>query len=103
MRLQIGRSRTWAAAAAGVGAAVLTTSCGSGSSGTGNQASAPGVTATSVTIGSTQPLSGPAAPGYSEIAPASNAYFKYVNAHGGVNGRKIPTTYWDTINTPTHP
>ena len=29
------------------------------------------------------------APGYSEIAPASQAYFNYVNAHGGVNGRKI--------------
>jgi ABC-type branched-subunit amino acid transport system substrate-binding protein len=34
-------------------------------------------------------LTGPAAPGYSEIAPASQAYFNYVNAHGGVFGRKI--------------
>jgi ABC-type branched-subunit amino acid transport system substrate-binding protein len=58
-------------------------------SGGGNTASAPGVTATTVTIGSHQPLTGVAAPGYSEISPASNAYFKYVNAHGGVNGRKI--------------
>jgi ABC-type branched-subunit amino acid transport system substrate-binding protein len=73
--------------------------CGSSSSGGGggggapkgggNTASAPGVTATTVTIGSHQPLTGVAAPGYSEISPASNAYFKYVNAHGGVNGRKI--------------
>jgi ABC-type branched-subunit amino acid transport system substrate-binding protein len=62
---------------------------GSASKGGANTASAPGVTATTVTIGSHQPLTGVAAPGYSEISPASNAYFKYVNAHGGVNGRKI--------------
>jgi branched-chain amino acid transport system substrate-binding protein len=101
MRSQIRRSRTWALAAAGVGAAVLTAACGSGSSGSGNQASAPGVTATSVTIGSTQPLTGPAAPGYSEIAPAANAYFKYVNAHGGVFGRSIKYTYLDDGYNPT--
>ena len=52
-------------------------------------ASAPGITPTTITIGSHQPLTGPVAPGYSEIAPASNAYFAYVNAHGGVYGRKI--------------
>ena len=54
-----------------------------------------------MTIGSTQPLTGPAAPGYSEIAPAANAYFKYVNAHGGVNGRKINYTYLDDQYNPT--
>ena len=57
------------------------------------QASAPGVTAKTITIGSTQPLTGIAAPGYDEIAPASNAYFQYVNAHGGVYGRKIVYKY----------
>jgi ABC-type branched-subunit amino acid transport system substrate-binding protein len=54
-----------------------------------------------VTIGSTQPLTGPAAPGYSEIAPAANAYFKYVNAHGGVDGRKINYIYLDDQYNPT--
>jgi ABC-type branched-subunit amino acid transport system substrate-binding protein len=68
---------------------------GSTSKGGGNTASAPGVTPTTVTIGSHQPLTGVAAPGYSEIAPASNAYFKYVNAHGGVNGRKISYKFLD--------
>jgi branched-chain amino acid transport system substrate-binding protein len=57
------------------------------------QASAPGITATTITIGSHQPLTGIAAPGYDEIAPASNAYFQYVNAHGGVYGRKIIYKY----------
>jgi ABC-type branched-subunit amino acid transport system substrate-binding protein len=102
MRPEISRSRTWAVAALGGAAALLTAACGSSSSGgTANTASAPGVTASQVTIGSTQPLTGPAAPGYSEIAPASNAYFKYVNAHGGVNGRKINYIYLDDQYNPT--
>jgi branched-chain amino acid transport system substrate-binding protein len=103
MGSQIKRSRTWAVATAGVAAAALTAACGSTSSGgsTANQASAPGITATSVTIGSTQPLTGPAAPGYDEIAPASNAYFKYVNAHGGVFGRSITYKYLDDMYNPT--
>src|ERR1700691_875820 len=64
-------------------------------------ASAPGITATTITIGSHQPLTGPAAPGYSEIAPASAAYFDYVNAHGGVYGRKIVYKYLDDGYNPT--
>jgi ABC-type branched-subunit amino acid transport system substrate-binding protein len=65
--------------------ALAVAGCGSSSSG----GSTPGVSATSITFGTHQPLTGPAAPGYSEIAPASQAYFDYVNAHGGVFGRKI--------------
>ncbi|GAC1569438.1 MAG: ABC transporter substrate-binding protein [Candidatus Dormibacteria bacterium] len=85
-------------------AATVVAACGSsgGSGSTSNQASAPGITATSVTIGSTQPLTGPAAPGYSEIAPASNAYFKYVNAHGGVFGRTINYKFLDDGYNPTN-
>jgi ABC-type branched-subunit amino acid transport system substrate-binding protein len=64
-------------------------------------ASAPGITATTITIGSHQPLTGVAAPGYSEIAPASNAYFQYVNAHGGVYGRKIVYKYLNDQYNPT--
>jgi branched-chain amino acid transport system substrate-binding protein len=64
-------------------------------------ASAPGITSTTITIGSHQPLTGPVAPGYSEIAPASNAYFAYVDAHGGVYGRKIVYKYLDDAYNPT--
>ncbi len=42
---------------------------------TANAASTPGVTSNSITIGATVPLTGPAAPGYDEIAPAMNAMF----------------------------
>src|SRR5450755_4289175 len=64
-------------------------------------ASAPGITATTITIGSHQPLTGVAAPGYSEIAPSSNAYFQYVNAHGGIYGRKIVYKYLNDQYNPT--
>jgi ABC-type branched-subunit amino acid transport system substrate-binding protein len=77
-----------ALAAAGVG-------CGSSSS-----SSVPGVTATSITFGSHQPLTGPAAPGYSEIAPASQAFFEYLNAQGGIYGRKIKLLYKDDAYNP---
>ena len=89
-------------AVAGIAAAALVlAACGSSgsSAGGGNAknaaltASAPGITAKTITIGSHQPLTGVAAPGYDEIAPASNAYFQYVNAHGGIYGRKIIYKY----------
>ena len=51
-------------------------------------ASTPGVTAHTVTIGATVPLSGIAA-GYAEVSAATAAVFDYVNSHGGVNGRRI--------------
>jgi len=76
--------------------------------GTGSPAGASnttGVTSNSITIGATVPLTGPAAPGYDEIAPAMQAVFNWVNAHGGVYGRKIHYTYlddqYDPANTAT--
>ncbi|HVB14646.1 MAG TPA: ABC transporter substrate-binding protein [Candidatus Dormibacteraeota bacterium] len=88
----------WAALA---GLAAILAACG-GATGAGKkEASAPGITPNSITIGSTQPLTGVAAPGYDEIAPASEAYFKYVNAHGGVFGRKINYDYLDDGYNPS--
>src|SRR5689334_18997470 len=84
--------------AAAVTAALVAAGCGSsgsGGSGGGAAASVPGVTKTQILIGSHQPLTGPAAPGYSEIAPAANAYFQHGNSKGGINGRKIKYTYLD--------
>src|SRR5438552_3645571 len=85
----------------GVALAFLVTACGS-SSASGPTASAPGITASTITIGSTQPLTGPAAPGYSEISKASNAYFQWVNDHGGELGRKITYNYEDDGYNPTN-
>jgi ABC-type branched-subunit amino acid transport system substrate-binding protein len=83
------------------GSSPANTPSGGGSSSTANTASAPGVTATTVTIGSHQPLTGIAAPGYDEIAPAANAYFKYINANGGIHGRTIIYKYLDDAYDPT--
>lgn len=99
------RHRIPAAAALAV-LAIAVTACGSSSSNSGGQSSggtssAPGVTATSITFGTHQPLTGPAAPGYSEIAAASQAFFNYVNAHGGVFGRKINLIIKDDAYNPT--
>ncbi len=88
--------------AAGAALALLASGCGTGStSGGETTASTPGVTADTVTIGSHQPLTGPAAPGYSEIAPAAEAMFKFMNDNGGINGRKIKYIYKDDGYDPT--
>ena len=85
------RKGTVRLAAGGVVVLIATAACGGSSSGGGGGggSSAPGVTDTTITIGSTQPLTGPVAPGYSEISAASKAYFQYINANGGINGRTI--------------
>jgi ABC-type branched-subunit amino acid transport system substrate-binding protein len=85
-------SRWGRALAATAAAGALTTVALNGPA---SAASTPGVTSTSILIGATVPLTGPAAPGYDEIAPAMNAVFQWVNAHGGVYGRKIDYTYLD--------
>jgi ABC-type branched-subunit amino acid transport system substrate-binding protein len=99
-------SRTRLQIVAGLAALSLAAACG-GSSGDGggggdSKASAPGVTATSVTIGAHYPLTGPAAPGYSEIGPAAEAMFKYINEGGGVNGRSIEFKYKDDGYNPAN-
>jgi branched-chain amino acid transport system substrate-binding protein len=62
-------------------------------------AAAPGVTKKTITIGGTFPLSGPASI-YAPIARGMDTYFKYVNAHGGVYGRKIVWRYYDDEYNP---
>ena len=54
----------------------------------------PGVTSTTIKIGGTFPLTGVASL-YKTIPAAEGAYFAYVNAHGGVNGRKIDFSVLD--------
>jgi branched-chain amino acid transport system substrate-binding protein len=79
-----------------------TAACGGGGGGGGGQAQVPGVTDTGIVVGTHQPLSGPAAPGYASISPATKAYFDYVNANGGVNGRKITYKIMDDGYNPAN-
>ncbi len=59
----------------------------------------PGITATSVLLGGTVPLTGEAA-AFGAIGPGAKAYFDYVNAKGGVNGRTISYRYYDDAYNP---
>ena len=61
-----------------------------------------GVTDDSVKVGAHFPLTGVAAPGYSEIPTGAQAYFDYVNASGGVHGRKIEYVVKDDAYNPTN-
>src|ERR1700743_3220115 len=51
-------------------------------------AQTPGVTATSIKIGQTEPYSGPASANSSN-GTADQAFFQKLNDEGGINGRKI--------------
>jgi branched-chain amino acid transport system substrate-binding protein len=64
------------------------------------QAADPGVTATEIKIGNTNPYSGGAS-AYGTIGKVIGAYFKKVNDEGGINGRKINyITYDDGYSPP---
>ena len=49
---------------------------------------APGVTAKEILMGQTQPYSGPAS-SYAPIGKTEVAYVDFINAQGGINGRKL--------------
>ncbi|WP_046468431.1 ABC transporter substrate-binding protein [Allosalinactinospora lopnorensis] len=63
---------------------------------------APGVTDDSVLIGTHQPLTGPAAPGYSQISAGAGAVFDYINDNGGIHGREIVYHVEDDAYDPTN-
>jgi branched-chain amino acid transport system substrate-binding protein len=60
----------------------------------GTPAATPGVTPTTITLGGTIPITGPAA-AYGSVGKGAEAYFKYVNSKGGVFGRKIVYKFED--------
>jgi len=66
----------------------LTVGIGAALAGSAGGKDDPGITPKSILLGGTTPLSGLAAP-YASVSKGADAYFKYVNAHGGVNGRSI--------------
>ncbi|MEP6909630.1 MAG: ABC transporter substrate-binding protein [Actinomycetota bacterium] len=66
----------------------------------GGSSADPGITATSIHIGGTAPLSG-SAQAFQSVAKGAEAYFKYVNSRGGVNKRKIQYEYLDDQYIPS--
>jgi branched-chain amino acid transport system substrate-binding protein len=59
----------------------------------------PGVTDKEIKIGNTNPYSGPAS-AYGTIGRSIDAYFKMVNAQGGINGRKVKFISYDDGYSP---
>ena len=59
----------------------------------------PGVTDSEIKIGNIMPYSGPAS-AYGVIGQTEAAYFKMINAQGGVNGRKINFVSYDDAYSP---
>ena len=66
----------------------------------GAQSKVPGVTDTTIKLGSYGPLSGPAA-AWGVVLHGMNAYFKHINEKGGVHGRKIEFIYRDDQYNPS--
>jgi branched-chain amino acid transport system substrate-binding protein len=59
----------------------------------------PGISSKRILIGGTVPLSGEAA-AFGSVGPGAKAYFDYVNARGGVNGRRIEYRYYNDQYNP---
>lgn len=55
--------------------------------------SAPGVTSNSITVGTISTQTGPLAGNSASLIYGEKAYFDYINAKGGINGRKIDYKY----------
>jgi branched-chain amino acid transport system substrate-binding protein len=99
--------KRWPAGVALGLAVALTAACGAGGrpddGGGGEDAgSTVGVTEDSIKIGGHFPLTGVAAPGYSEIPSGHQAYYDFVNANGGVHGRQIEFLVRDDNYNPTN-
>jgi branched-chain amino acid transport system substrate-binding protein len=91
-----------------LGGAAVTLSAGS--AGAATTSSAPGVTANSITVGTISTQTGTLASNFASLIYGERAYYDYINAQGGVNGRKInyqyalddggnPTTFNQLANT----
>ena len=83
-----------------IGAAIVTTSASAGAAATAS--TAPGVTSNSITVGTISTQTGTLASNFSSMIYGERAYYDYINAQGGVNGRKIDYKYaLDDAGNPT--
>jgi len=95
-RLGIFAKAAMAGAALAAGVITLGGSAGAATS------SAPGVTANSITVGTISTQTGPISSNFSSLIYGEKAYFDYINAQGGINGRKINLKYTlDDAGDPT--
>lgn len=69
--------------------AVLATACGDGNGASDTDTDTQGVTDDTVAIGTHQPLTGAASPGFRNVSTGARAVFDYINDNGGIHGRRI--------------
>ena len=111
MRVRHGSKALTTAALLGtmLATAIITTSGGAAGAAAATS-SAPGVTSNSITVGTISTQTGTLASNFSSLIYGERAYYDYINAQGGVNGRKInykyalddggnPTTFNQLANT----
>jgi ABC-type branched-subunit amino acid transport system substrate-binding protein len=77
-------------AGAALAATVVTVGVAGSPAGASSQ---PGVTSKSITVGTISTQTGPISANFSSLIYGEEAYFDYVNANGGINGRKIDLKY----------
>jgi branched-chain amino acid transport system substrate-binding protein len=88
----------------------LAVTASAGSAGAATASTAPGVTSNSITVGTISTQTGTLAANFSSLIYGERAYYDYINAQGGVNGRTInykyalddggnPTTFNQLANT----
>jgi branched-chain amino acid transport system substrate-binding protein len=72
-----------------IGVGTLSLGATSSAAGAATPSATPGVTATSITVGSISDISSPIPGLFQGAKVGAQAYFNYINSQGGVNGRKI--------------
>jgi branched-chain amino acid transport system substrate-binding protein len=77
------------AAAGAVGVSTTGAAAGKGNTPASATSDAPGVPKSHITVGAVSTLSGPVAGAFDGFVPGMQAYFKMVDAEGGVDGRMI--------------
>jgi ABC-type branched-subunit amino acid transport system substrate-binding protein len=82
-----------AMAGAALAAALVSVGGLDGDAGAATTAPQPGVTSNSITVGTISTQTGPISSNFSSLIYGEEAYFKYINAQGGINGRQINLKY----------
>jgi branched-chain amino acid transport system substrate-binding protein len=91
--MRVGHGLRALAATALTGAMLVIGIATTSTAGAAATSSAPGVSSNSITVGTISTQTGTLASNFSSLIYGERAYFNYINAQGGVNGRKIDYKY----------
>jgi branched-chain amino acid transport system substrate-binding protein len=92
-RYSTGMAAKVAMAGAALAAALVSVGGLAGGAGAATATPQPGVTSNSITVATISTQTGPLSSNFSSLIYGEEAYFKYINAQGGINGRLINLKY----------